>query len=61
VWSARDWETIAIGLAVYVLSGIPLGLILTAYLRLTPRPAAPQHPDPAPIAADPAASPVSGR
>jgi len=59
MWPVRDWETIVIGLAVYVLSGIPLGLILTAYLRLTPRPAAEQHPDP--IAADQAASPVSGR
>ncbi len=61
MWATRNWEAIVIGSAVYILSGIPLGLILTAYLRLTPRPAADQHAEPASIATDSAASPVSGR
>jgi hypothetical protein len=57
VWVVRHWETIAIVLTAYVLSGIPLGLALSAYLRLR-RPAARTDES---GTAEASASPVTGR
>lgn len=57
MWVVRHWETIAIVLTAYVLSGIPLGLALSAYLRLR-RPAARTDES---GTAEASASPVTGR
>ena len=59
MWLARHWEATAVVLAIYLLSGIPLGLAAAAYMRLRARPALEQKGEFS--AAEPAPSPVTGR
>lgn len=59
MWLARNWETVVVALAAYVLIGIPLGVAAGLYVRLhrgQPREHAVE-----PAAVDAAASPVTGR